>query len=250
MVPVKMVVTGMIVAAVFAGCTKQKPSADKLATPEQTATVPTPAAQQDIFDEFYKADSSPSPKSQTKSSRKESARRSSSDASPSFVEGGRYVVQVATHPSQRLAEATKAKMSALGYPCYIAEVQNPTPALSGTYYRVRVGGFSSASAARAFGEQSLVPEGYQYWVDNRSNDNVGLGGSGFSSGTAPYGSEPEPASSYQSSYQSTPAQEPAAAAPAPEPTPAPASTAPAPSPAPAEKKPASGTQSEWGNDGW
>lgn len=253
MVPGKIIITGMIIVAAFAGCTKKKPGGRELASSGQTAATSTPAASQDIFDEFYKADSSVATKSESNATKKEPVVRAASGGAPEFVDGGRYVVQVATHPSQRLADRTSAKLSAKGYPAYVAEVQNPTPALTGTFYRVRIGGFTGIASARSFGEQYLVPEGYEYWVDNRSNDNVGVSSSGLGSGSSSYyGSEPQPASdyqsSYQSSYQSTPAPEPvpaAASTPAPEPAPAPAATTPAKAPVSGETAP-----SEWGNDGW
>lgn len=254
MVPGKIIVTGLIVATAFAGCVKKKNGDDKESAATPAVTTPTPAQSQDIFDEFYKADSTSAPKSESKASKKASSKRSSSGVAPSFVEGGRYVLQVATLPSRKLAEATSEKLNAKGFPSYVAEVQNPTPALTGTFYRVRVGGFSGTAAARSFGEQSLTPEGFEFWVDNRSNDNVGLSGSGLGSGSSSsYGSDPLPTSEYQSS-PSEPAPEPApvqtsnssGAQPS-----APAASAPAPAPSAA---PASGNsttkQSEWGNDGW
>jgi hypothetical protein len=248
MIPGKVVITGLIVVALFAGCLKKKAESDKgSASDTVAATTPNAAQSQDIFDEFYKADSTAPTKSESKASKKKTVERSASAASGSFVEGGRYVVQV--------AQATSDKLSAKGYPSYIAEVQNPTPALAGTYYRVRIGGFSSTSSARAFGDQSLASDGYEFWVDNRSNDNIGLSGSGLGSGSSSsYGSEPAPAaaSEYQSSYQSAPAPAPEPAVQsAPQPAPAVSTPAAAPAaPAPAPTGSSSTTKSEWGNDGW
>ncbi len=255
MVPGKIAITGMIVLAVCIGCTKKKTDKDKeFASSTNTATATTPAASQDIFDEFYKEDTSAAQKSGRKAKTEPVVR---SGSTPSFSENGRYVVQVATHPSRPLAERLSSKLSAKGYPSYVAEVQNPTPALSGTFYRVRIGGFDGISAARNFGENTLVAEGYEYWVDKRSNDNVGLEGYGMGSGgSSGYSTESQPAYDYQSS--TTPYETPPAAtttAPAGDYTPQPATTEPASTPPPPPPPPAatpagSSTSSEWGNSDW
>ncbi|ERP32034.1 SPOR domain-containing protein [Chitinivibrio alkaliphilus] len=98
---------------------------------------------------------------------------------PEFYTDGAYVVQISTIASQDIAEDVARKLEDSGYPVYIAEVLNPSPQLLGTYYRVRIGGFRSISAAEQFGDNVLVPQGYSYWVDNRSNDNVGIGDYGL-----------------------------------------------------------------------
>ncbi|MBN1575535.1 MAG: SPOR domain-containing protein [Chitinispirillaceae bacterium] len=240
MVPGKIVITGIIVLAVFAGCLKKKTDKDKeFASSTKTATTSTPSASKDIFDEFYKEDTGAA-------SKREPVVRSSVRSAPSFSENGRFVVQVSTLPSRSLAEALVEKLNAKGYPGYVAEVMNPTPELSGTFYRVRIGGFTRVSLARVFGEDYLTADGYEFWVDNRSNDNVGLDGSGMGSGGGSYyGSE-------TSTYQSTPAPEPA---PAYESTPPPAAVAPQPAtppPPPPPPEPAkTSTQGEWGSsDDW
>ena len=152
---------------------------------------------------------------------------------PRFTESGKYVVQVRAYPSENSAKRFMQALLDKGYPAYVAQVDNPTPELNGSYFRVRVGGFDGVSDAKEFAEKVLISMGYQYWVDNKSNDNVGKGyasESGSSSGggsswSAPAASPaPEPAPSY-----SAPAPEPAPSysAPAPEPAPAPAAPAPA-----------------------
>jgi hypothetical protein len=264
MVPEKNVIIGMIVLALFAGCLKKKVDRDgEFSSSTKTATATTPAASQDIFDEFYKEDSGAA-----KASKSEPVVRSSPAGPPSFSENGRFVVQVSTLPSRSLADAVSEKLSAKGYPSYVAEVYNPTPALSGTYYRVRIGGFTGVSLARSFGENYLVADGYDFWVDNRSNDNVGLDGSGMGSGsgsfygtsTPDYGTstpattdyQSSSQSSYESSYQSTPVPEPAPAyESSPPPAPAAAETQPATPPPASPPSPKTSTQSEWGNsDDW
>ncbi len=102
-----------------------------------------------------------------------------------FSDNGHYVVQVAVFKSKRQAANLVEKLANSGYPAYVAEVENPVPALAGTYHRVRIGKFLHRSAAKSFGENTLKPMGYEFWVDNKKNDAVGGEGSGVSA--------PEPA---------------------------------------------------------
>lgn len=97
-----------------------------------------------------------------------------------FSQTGSFVVQVSVFKSSRQAAGLVEKLAAQGYPAYVAEVESPTPELSGTYHRVRIGRFQRIADARAFGESTLRPAGYDFWVDNRKNDAVG-GGGGYSS---------------------------------------------------------------------
>lgn len=255
MFPLKIVITGLVVFAVVAssGCLKKKSSKDKefAATGTAQATT-TPAASQDIFDEFYKEDSA-AKKSPAVTTPEPPAR---APLNVAFSENGRFVVQVSTVRSRALADDITAKLNAKGYPAYVAEVMNPTPALSGTYYRIRIGGFTGISVARSFGENTLAAEGYEYWVDNRSNDNVGLQGDGMGGGDTYYTSQPAATTpDYQPSYAApaTPYQPPAEPA---KPTPAssytPESAAQEFETSPSTTTPAAGTQnkSEWGNEGW
>ena len=249
-----LLVTSLVIMAMAGGCSKKKNEKDaEFAT--ETKPAPSPAATQDIFDEFYKEDSAGSAKE--KPVKSEPVVRSS--VPPSFSENGRYAVQVSTLPSRSMADALAAKLEARGYPSYVAEVQNPTPSLSGTYYRVRIGGFNGVSAARSFGEGTLAMEGYEYWVDYRSNDNVGLEGYGMGSG-----SNADYSTSGSSSSTSSMSSDPSYTSPPPptdaytaEPEPEPATTTPPPpatttTPAPATDTPAapSSTTNEWGNDDW
>jgi len=98
-----------------------------------------------------------------------------------FSPNGRYVVQISTVASFDLANKIAGRFDKLGYPAYVAQVENPTPYLLGTFFRVRIGGFDRVSEARNFGETVLRPLGYDFWVDNRSNDRVGIGGVGLGS---------------------------------------------------------------------
>ena len=158
-----------------------------------------------------------------------SKKKGDANFAPAFSVGGRFVVQCNVFTSSKAAKRLAEKLTEKGYPAYVAEVENPKPELTGMYYRVRVGNFAGVSPARAFGENVLIAQGYEFWVDNKSNDNVGKGGmpsgGGSMGGTSSYGSEP---SSGSSSYTPPPAY-----TPSPEPAPAPAPETSTPAPAPA-----------------
>ncbi|MBD3321634.1 MAG: hypothetical protein GF350_11120 [Chitinivibrionales bacterium] len=218
----------VIVVAMIAvqGCGKKEKDMEEnneFAAPQ----VEQQAEDADIFDEFYdetKTDDAAETE-ETFSTTSQSAEYSD----VRFSESGRYVVQVSCVASPALADNLAGKLTDRGFPAYTAEVSNPTPELTGTYYRVRVGGFDGVSQAKSFGENKLAPLGYNYWVDNRSNDNIGMEGyglgSGQSSGTyedysSGYSSTPEATSG--DSWETTPAPEPE-----PEPEPEPPATTPA-----------------------
>jgi hypothetical protein len=248
-----------IAALVLSGCAKKEKGDGFDSLSKDAPQAAKKAA--DLFDEFYMDDEKPAAKKGESAapppppppSRPATAGRASASGAYSFNPSGRYVVQVTTTALQGGAERTAAKLKAKGWPAYIAEVENPTPELTGLYFRVRIGGFDGLSEAKAFAETALRPEGYDYWVDRKANDNVGIRGAGFGSGGS------------QQQYQPAPAAAPAPApiaAPAPQPAPAPApAAAPAPQPAPAKAAPApaqgqpagdwGNTQvDEWGADDW
>lgn len=273
------------VALIATGCGKKKKKDANTEFTQMPTLSEKPAMEDttDIFDEFYDSEQKPVTPPPAASSRAPM----SSSYETEFVEGGRYVVQVSTVASQALAESNAANLKAKGYPAYVAEVQNPTPELIGTYYRVRIAAFSGISKARQFGDDILVPAGYEYWVDNRSNDNVGVEGYGLGTSTpaadynsgysSSYDAAPAAGSSAYSSGSSEPAVtdyssssssattvsipadtavEPAAVAPAQEPT----GTVPAQTPAqtqattdtatPAQGTAGSSDSEGWTDDGW
>jgi hypothetical protein len=188
-----MIVRTLLIAAavcglIFAGCGKKPKQAQVQNIPQiPTTAAPTPAPAPapakvdtgDVFKEFYKGP-------------KETKAKTGAPESytPEFSENGRYVVQIAAGPSSAGAEELANAFKGKGYPAYVAEVQNPTPEISGTYYRVRIGGFAALADAKAFGENILRPANYDYWVDLKSNDAVGTGTPAaqapFSSGTSTY----------------------------------------------------------------
>ncbi len=167
----------------ISGCKKDKEA------PAVIEEVPTTAATPET-DTSATLSEEPSLKQVGKDAKPGSAKNTfhpNAKASPSadkagFSDAGHYVVQVAVFKSKRQAAALVEKLANSGYPAYVAEVENPVPALSGTYHRVRIGKFLKIPDARAFGENTLKPMGYEFWVDNKKNDAVGGDGSGY---TAP-----------------------------------------------------------------
>ena len=153
-----------------------------------------------------------------------------------IVQNGRYVVQVSVFKRAKQASRLVEKLAAQGYPAYVTEVQDPTPELSGSYHRVRIGTFHTLADARSFGGNTLQPLGYDFWVDKKSMDHVGgRGESGYSSGSGSSSGSSSPASSYATpapEYTPPPLEpEPAYSAPS---VPTPSSSVLPEPPAPAE----------------
>ena len=210
----KVVLCAAIVAtlACFPGCSKKtnqmqvKNSSGILETNKKTS-----GDTGDIFKEFYSDDTAGQAGSKKGSAKAASKSQTFSptstvSASPGeFVENGRYVVQVSCVRSKSLAEKVAATFKEKKFPAYIAEVQNPTPALTGTFYRIRIGAFSGLSSAKSFGDNTLVPAGNEYWVDKKSNDNTGMEGYGLGNGAAQVSPSPSPSSSWSSSPAEAPA---------------------------------------------
>ena len=209
MSPAKLLVAAIVMSALLlSGCGKKKAeSAPGKAAPQASTTQGS--ANKDVFDEFYDEGGSKQTtgKKAAKDDKTFSTKPKAVAAEPSgsyqFSESGRYTVQVSTVTSRALAEKHVEKIKARGYPAYASEVVNPTPALSGAYYRVRVGGLATVSSARQFGEELQASAGYEFWVDNKSNDNVGMEGYGMGSGASSSSySTPASSSSSSSSYGS------------------------------------------------
>lgn len=221
-------VLGCMLIVSLSGCGKAKqPQQGKGAAPaSQLAKEPSAAADTgDIFKEFYSEDSSAKKgKAGAKKTGKQAAaaeqKPAASSFSGEFAENGRYTVQVSCVKSQSFANSMVAKLKDKGFPAYVAEVQNPTPSLSGTFYRVRIGGFKVVADAKSFGQNTLATDGYEFWVDKKSNDNVGMEGYGLGSGggsaAGSYQSAPAPAAtpspsssgSTESSFSTTPSSTP------------------------------------------
>ena len=114
-----------------------------------------------------------------------------------FTDAGGFVVQVNVFKSERRAENLVSSLAERGFPAYVATVEDPTPELPGTYHRVRIGNFRSIADAKTFGENTLLPMGYDYWVDNKSHDAVGYAGLPGYEGTTDYGTD-----TYETGYES------------------------------------------------
>jgi hypothetical protein len=204
-----LVIAMAVCGLLLSGCAKKpkqiQQNAQIPAMPEPAAAPAAPKTDTgDVFKEYYK-DSKGKKVGKTFSM---NAANSAESYTPSFTEEGRYVVQIAAGPSSAGAEEMANAFKGKGYPAYVAEVQNPTPELSGTYYRIRIGGFSMLADAKAFGENILRPANYDYWVDLKSNDAVGTGSgaassTGFSSGASTYSPSSTPASTEPSYTSST-----------------------------------------------
>jgi cell division septation protein DedD len=172
-----------------------------------------------------------------------------------FSDRGSFVVQVNVFKSPRQAAALVEKLAAQGYPAYVAQVEDPTPDMPGTYHRVRIGRFRRIADAKAFGENTLRPAGYDFWVDNKKNDQVGASAYGSDSYSSP-ASSPSSYSAPVEDYSSPSApSEPAAPASdpwgAPSETPAAANSEPAEpaepaAPAAAASEPAAPSADSWG----
>jgi hypothetical protein len=207
-----MAVCGLL----FSGCAKKPKQAQQQnvqipAMPEQAAAPAAPKTDSgDVFNEYYK-DSKGKKVGKTFSM---NASAGSESYTPAFSEEGNYVVQIAAGPSSTGAEELARAFKGKGYPAYVAEVQNPTPELAGTYYRVRIGGFAMLADAKAFGENILRPANYDFWVDLKSNDGVGTGSGAAASTDYSSGSSSTYTPSYTPSTTSEPAYTPSTTAPA------------------------------------
>jgi hypothetical protein len=203
----RKLLAGILLIVVIMGCAKKKEQSDTEFSRSSKNTFQSQSSTADIFEEFYKEDTeTPESSTPTSTSKQESQSSTAAMTEPQFSSTGRYVVQVSTVGSRTLADRLVEKLEAKGFPAYVAEVQNPTPELFGTYYRVRIGRFAQISAARDFGNETLKPLGYEFWVDNKSNDNVGIEGSGFGETTPTTNfNSGSPYQSYQT-YPPTPEQ--------------------------------------------
>ena len=151
-------------------------------------------------------------------------------------EDGQYVIQVSIQSSKKAADAIVKKLAEQDIEAYVVEVENPGE-LEGTFYRVRIGYFSTIQRAQAYGQDVLAQLNFGWWVDNSNNDEVGKPGSDDESAA------PAPAAQPAATAQPAPAAQPAAqpapataAKPAAQPAAQPAPAKPAAQPAPAAKK--------------
>jgi cell division protein FtsN len=196
-----------IISILFVNCQKKQAVEKKQPSVSSESVA---ADTYDVFKEFYSEESSSKekPSAKKKSVETFSTTSSSSSSEYNFSENGRYTIQVSCVASQSFANSLASKLKGMGFPAYVADVENPTPELTGTYYRVRIGGFNGLSEARSFAENNLVSNGYEYWIDNKSNDHVGMEGYGLGSGASGYGNSKagyDHGSSFGTSTYSAPA---------------------------------------------
>lgn len=88
---------------------------------------------------------------------------------------GEWTIQVGIHKSEEGARGMIAKLSAKGIPGYVVQAAS-NAGLSGSYWRVRVGPFMVRSDAQKYGDKVLVPGGYSFWIDRKSNEAPAAGG--------------------------------------------------------------------------
>jgi len=195
-----LIASAVLAALTLAGCPKKESPEDiEFAAQQAKKAAQEKKKKVDVFDEFYVDDAKKAAgdsKAATKAKgRQEAAAVAAPAAAPavakqysalpassgSFSKNGRYTVQVGSTVSESDANRMAGKLKNLGYPAYVVAVQNPTPGLTGVYFRVRLGGFDNYSEAKAFGDGTLAPAGYDYWIDRKANDNVGIQGAGIGS---------------------------------------------------------------------
>ena len=206
---ITVIALSLVLSISLAGCAKKKAAESKGTQTPQLSKETTDTS--DVFMDFYSEDSAAKKAAANKGAKQETFSTASAPVSAAeFSENGRYTVQVSCVRSQSFANSMVSKLKDKGYPAYVAEVQNPTPSLSGTFYRVRIGGYNAVSGAKSFGENTLIANGYEYWVDKKSNDNVGMEGYSLGSGSAgssaagSYNTGGSTSSSTESSFSTTP----------------------------------------------
>lgn len=147
------------------------------------------------------------------------------------TEDGQYVIQVSIQPSKKSADAIVKKLAEQNVEAYVVEVENPGE-LEGTYYRVRIGYFTTIKLAQDYGKQVLSSMNFAWWVDNCKNDDVGNPASdseGYESSSQSY--EEESSEPAEQAAEPAPQQEAAPAEPAPQQEAAPVESTPAAEPA-------------------
>ncbi len=85
-------------------------------------------------------------------------------------ETGEWVLQVNVHKSEPEAKAQIAKLGQMGIPAYAVPVPTGDANLSGNYWRVRVGRFTTRTDAQTYGKSILEPKGLKFWIDRKSNE--------------------------------------------------------------------------------
>jgi len=86
---------------------------------------------------------------------------------------GKFVIQVTLANTEEQAGKIVEILERNGVDAYVARVKDPAE-IKGVKYRVRVGDFRFISEAKAYATANITPLGYKQWyIDNKSNDNIG-----------------------------------------------------------------------------
>jgi len=150
-------VTAMLILALCIGCRNNSHVKKTAEVAQHAAEV---ADTTDVFNEYYVHDSA-------------------DQNNQGSIHSGKFVVQVACVASRHLAGRVVKELSEHSLSSYVVRVENPVESLTGTYYRVRIGGFSTVPEAQEFAEKQLVAYGFPYWVDRKKHDTVGAGSGGL-----------------------------------------------------------------------
>lgn len=230
-----------VLTLMVSGCGKSEPvPADTSA--DTTVMLPEPPTLDSLEDAFLEGDfdSAPAPEPVIEPETKPAPAKP--NPRQGIVKDGAYILQVGIFKSEAAARKRADALIAQGYPAYVSHVRDPKADMSGVYYRVRIGGFATATAARAYGKTNLAPVGIDYWADLKGRDTQPV-----APVYKPRPATPTPAPTPPPAPTSTPAPQPPPApvadttpAPAPTPTPAPP---PAPEPPPANDN--SSTLPDW-----
>ena len=161
-----------LTCAVYTACSKAEedvvPQMDaKPAAKVEKEAAPAPAADEPELVPIQSLSGDKKEDAPAAGEAKSAAAPVSSDIKP--LEDGSYVIQVSIQPSKKAADGIVKKLAEQNIEAYVAEVENPGE-LEGTYYRVRVGYFSSVKMAQDYGTQVLSPLNFPWWVENSNND--------------------------------------------------------------------------------
>jgi hypothetical protein len=200
--------------ALFSGCGKKSETKVEPA-PDTAMVLPEPPELEPIEEAFPDTEQEPEAVPAQKAK----------NPGGGLAANGAYTLQVAIYNNERQATQLGEKLKKQGFPAYVTVVEDPTPALSGTYYRVRVGAFASSKAAREYGEANLKPEGIDFWADLKGRD------------TRPVKQVFKPKAAPPTPAPAKAAPAPVTPAPAPTPMAAPKAVEPPPQPPPATPVP-------------
>lgn len=161
--PVEIDTAGLVPPATVA------PSAQPDNQPDKNAKVEPAKPAQPVSVQPAKPVAAPaSPETPSAQVRPSSA---SVDGAPVPGETGDWVLQVNVHRSEAEAKTQIAKLGQVGIPAYAVPVPTGDANLSGNYWRVRVGRFSSRADAQKYGTSVLEPKGLKFWIDRKANEN-------------------------------------------------------------------------------